>query len=171
MASTSANRNCPKADKVGALIDAVCGRMSRELARDVSSRHGISLPGARLLGLLSGARHMRCSALAATLGLDAPTLSHLLRALADRDLIERERSRKDNRAVKVRLTDEGAAVATSFIDIEERWQRTMFDGIDDAERARLADLLTRMNDNLAEANAPAPAGAAATRRIAAPASA
>jgi len=137
----------PRTLDINSLLGAVVARISRELARDVA-RLGVSLPGARLLGLLGGRGTMRCSEIATALGLDAPTLSHLLRSLADRELIVRQRSKNDNRAVEVRLTAQGERLARQCRDIETEAQRGLLRGLDESDVARLGEMLARMDNNL-----------------------
>jgi DNA-binding MarR family transcriptional regulator len=61
--------------------------------------------------------------------------------LAARSLVERLPSPDDRRGVLVRLTDEGRrrvdAAMSSLLEVE----RGLLSGLDEAERARLADLL------------------------------
>ncbi len=147
MSSQSGSRSKSTSANINSLLGAVVARLSRQLARDVSQL-GVSLPGARLLAMLSGNVHMRCSALSSALGLDPPTLSHLLRSLSDRELVARERSGDDNRSVQVCLTPEGERLARQCRDIEARSQLGLLDGIDSGDIARLGEILARMEENL-----------------------
>ncbi len=129
------------------LMSGIVARLSREQSRELT-RLGVSLPGARLLCLLLECEILRCSTLAGVLGIDAPTLSHVLRALATRDLITRGRARDDNRSVEVRLTPEGRVVASQCRDIERITERDLLEGLDVADVARLASILGRLDHNL-----------------------
>ena len=147
MNSSPRARATPQSTHINILLGGVVARMSRQHARDVS-RLGVSLAGARLLAMLGDGARVRCSALAMALGLDAPTLSHLLRSLSGRDLIARQRSRDDNRSVEVRLTEEGERVARQCRELEARSLRGVFEGIDKEDIVRLGSILSRMSDNL-----------------------
>ena len=126
---------------------ALVSRMNRELTRE-AARLGLSLPGARLLALVSRRGEARCSTLAVALGIDAPTLSHVLRGLAERDLVTRNRARDDNRAVEVRLTPEGQALAARCRDIEALAQRRLLDGLAPSEVSGFSETLARLEQNL-----------------------
>lgn len=128
-------------------LTSLASRLNREQSRDVA-RLGLSLQGARLLSLLLERDSWRCAGLSDALDLDAPTLSHLLRALVDRDLVSRERARDDNRSVVVKLSAEGQRLAEICRDIEAERRRVLFEGVDDAEIARVTDMLGRIDTRL-----------------------
>jgi DNA-binding MarR family transcriptional regulator len=69
------------------------------------------------------------------------TMTNRIDRLAARSLVERLPSPDDRRGVLVRLTDEGRrrvdAAMSSLLEVE----RGLLSGLDEAERARLADLL------------------------------
>jgi DNA-binding MarR family transcriptional regulator len=136
-----------EATQVALLMNSLVARLSRDSVRDLS-RLGVTFAAARVLELLHETAHPRCSAIATRLGFDAPTLSHLLRSLAARDLVTRERAKDDNRVVEVRLTAKGRVLARACHDIAAEKQRLLLDGVDPTELMHFTAVLARMNANL-----------------------
>lgn len=126
-----------------------------QAGRRLSTRHPEDLVDPSCFPLakqLMGDGALRLSDLAATIGLDASTVSRQIKQLEDRGIIERTPDPADGRASLVRLSREGrrtmqAAFARRFARIQavlEHWN--------DADRAQLQSLLTRLAAELATAN-------------------
>jgi DNA-binding MarR family transcriptional regulator len=131
------------------LMNSVVARVSRESIKDLSDL-GLNVQSARVLILLLERNSMRCSALARDVGLEATALSHLLRTLAEQGLVMRERVKEDNRAVEVRLTKNGRAIARSCRSVDLDKQKVLLKGVDPKEIERFTALLFRMCENLNE---------------------
>jgi len=86
---------------------------------------------------------LRVGDLAAWLGVKPPTVTQLVDALAARGLVERFADADDRRAIRVRLSLAGRAMADSFHAhaMEETEALVAHLGVEDGER--LADLLSR----------------------------
>lgn len=95
---------------------------------------------------------MRVSDLAATIGLDASTVSRQIKQLEDKGLLERMPDPADGRASPVRLTDAGRA--TMQAAFQRRFERiqAILAHWNDADRAHLQQLLTRLAADFAAAN-------------------
>lgn len=130
------------------LLNTVLAGLNTLSARDVA-RLGVTMPSARALIVLLHASQLRCSALSRLLGLEATALSHLLRALARKQLIVRNRVENDNRAVEVRLSEKGRRTAQACETATRTYERTLMTGLDAAELRLLQRILTKMNDNIA----------------------
>ncbi|OKK22129.1 MarR family transcriptional regulator [Streptomyces sp. CB00455] len=76
------------------------------------------------------------------LRLDSGTLSPLLKRLEAAGLVRRERSTEDERSVRARLTDEGAALRARAVEVPRRIAAAT--GFDLAEILDLQDRLTRL---------------------------
>ena len=68
---------------------------------------GISVPMAYVLLLLSGKKGTLSTQIAPLLGMEAGSLTRLLRSMEDSQLIERKSDQEDKRQVSVYLTEEG----------------------------------------------------------------
>jgi DNA-binding MarR family transcriptional regulator len=117
------------------LVNAVYARSSRE--------YGLTPQQGVLLCVLM-ARPYGMSELGRTLGLAKSSLTGLVDRTAQRGLVRREPVPGDGRAVRVALTDEGAALADDFYAETCRRIEVLPEGLDDAERSRLAALLSRV---------------------------
>ncbi|MFI7140874.1 MarR family winged helix-turn-helix transcriptional regulator [Streptomyces massasporeus] len=84
------------------------------------------------------------SELGEILGLAKPSLTGLVDRTVRRGLVRREADPRDGRAVRVGLTDEGAALAGTFYAENCRRMEALPSGLSCAERDRLAALLSRV---------------------------
>ncbi|MGW0205387.1 MarR family winged helix-turn-helix transcriptional regulator [Streptomyces sp. NPDC003233] len=99
------------------------------------------------------------------LRLDSGTLSPLVKRLEGAGLVRRERSAEDERSVRVRLTEEGAALRERALEVPRRIARAT--GFELAEIVELRERLDRLTTALdaaaltaaAEETRPAPTGA------------
>ncbi|MFB4304757.1 MarR family winged helix-turn-helix transcriptional regulator [Actinomadura sp. GTD37] len=80
------------------------------------------------------------------LRLDSGTLSPLLKRLEAAGLVERRRSREDERSVSVHLTEQGAALRSRALDVPQRMLASA--GLSPAELRDLFSTLQRVTDNL-----------------------
>jgi DNA-binding MarR family transcriptional regulator len=116
-------------------------------------RHGLRVQGVRVLLWLLHDDGQRFSELAVRTSLEPSALSHILRRLAQKGWIARDRVRSDNRAVTVRLTPAGRrlakALTPAFLDLDE----ALVHDLGPAERNQLERLLDRVYLNLLLAEA------------------
>lgn len=82
---------------------------------EVAGRHGLSLTQLRVFGIIRD-REPRISDLAGFLGLDKSTVTGLVDRAAARGLVERVRHESDARSVRIRLTEDGQALAAVVHD-------------------------------------------------------
>ena len=129
------------------LLNGVLAELNMLSAKDLA-RLGLTPPSARALIVLLQHSQMRCSSMARLLGLEATALSHLLRALARKHLIIRNRVANDNRAVEVRLSEKGRRIAQACNAATGAYERRLLTGLDAAELDLLQRALTRMRDNI-----------------------
>lgn len=129
------------------MMNSIVARLSRDCVKDLADL-GLNVQSARVLILLLERGRVRCSAIAQSVGIEATALSHLLRALADQQLVVRERVKEDNRAVEVRLTPKGRHLARSCRSLDIDQQRVLLAGARDEEIERFTAMLARMSDNL-----------------------
>jgi MarR family transcriptional regulator, transcriptional regulator for hemolysin len=86
--------------------------------------------------------------LAATLGLREPTLSHHLATMEADGLITRRRDDANRRVQMVALTDEGRARLRRLREAAIAFDRRLRRGIDDADLARVDEILARLSANV-----------------------
>ncbi|HXP77791.1 MAG TPA: MarR family transcriptional regulator [Stellaceae bacterium] len=116
-------------------------------------RHGLRVQGVRVLLWLLHDDGQRFSELATRTSLDPSALSHILRRLARKGWIARDRVDSDNRAVTVRLTPAGRrlakALTPAFLGLDE----ALAHDLTAKERNQLERLLDRVYRNLLIAEA------------------
>jgi len=95
------------------------------------------------LAHLQGDSGARIGDLALWLGVRPPTVSQLVDALASRGLVERYADEADRRAIRVRLSAEGKAMAESFHEKAIGEVEAIVDHLGEEDSARLAELLLK----------------------------
>jgi DNA-binding MarR family transcriptional regulator len=81
-------------------------------------------------------------------GRDKAQLARLIKGLRERGLLAAEVDEADRRNVRLSLTPEGSAIQRSLQRQARRLSEQAVAGFSDEERAQLAGLLQRVNDNL-----------------------
>ncbi len=133
----------------------------RTLYRELEQTTGAPISLHRALNGIGAEPGIQASQLAATLGMQRPAISHLLRTMAERGWIERVRAAADQRAVRVYLTAAGEKMlqltAGRAVGMLQRSVRAL----GDADVERLAVALPLLVQQLPSAR---PAEPAARRR-------
>jgi DNA-binding MarR family transcriptional regulator len=129
------------------LLNTVLAGLNNVSAKDLAQL-GLTTQSARALVVLLHYPRLRCSALARLLGLEATALSHLLRALARKQLIVRNRLEKDNRAVEVHLSEKGRRVAKACQSATRAYERKLLTGLQADELDTLRRVLSKMTENI-----------------------
>ncbi|WP_406300679.1 MarR family transcriptional regulator (plasmid) [Embleya sp. NBC_00888] len=117
------------------LVNAVYAESGRE--------HGLTPQQGQLLCVLMPQPY-GMGELGETLGLAKSSLTGLVDRTAQRGLVRREPDPRDRRAVRIGLTEEGAHLAEEFYAETCRRVETLPAGLAAADRARLAELLSRL---------------------------
>ncbi len=104
-----------------------------------------------LLKALSTADGMSMSDLAATLGVQPPTVTKMISRLAAQDYVERRAAPGDGRQAQVFLTERGRDAIVQIDKLWKRIEKTALAGIDDKDRKRLRKLLRQVERNLGAA--------------------
>lgn len=96
------------------------------------------------------------SDLAATLGVQPPTVTKMISRLAAQDYVERRSSIGDGRQALVFLTDRGRQAIAMIDKVWNRIEKDAVAGIDDKDRKRLRKLLRQIERNLGVTRAEEP---------------
>jgi DNA-binding MarR family transcriptional regulator len=103
-----------------------------------------------ILKLLLHQGPMRLSALAQALRLDASTVSRHARQLEDRGLLERTDDPDDGRASRVEVSEAGRASLEQAFEARHHVITAALEGMTEAERETLRDLLHRVVETLTD---------------------
>jgi DNA-binding MarR family transcriptional regulator len=124
--------------------DAMWAWMERELR---AGGHDLTFSQYITLKTLGNGR-AGVSELARAAQLHPGAMTRLLDKLEAQGLVVRVTDPQDRRALHVDLTDEGRRLWTVISDYGRRLHDRALRGLDDAEKARLMDLMARVHDNL-----------------------
>ncbi len=113
------------------------------------SRVGLHPGQEGLLKALATKDGMTMSEIAATLGVQPPTVTKMIGRLAAQDYVERRPIRGDGRQAAVFLTERGQNAIETIDKVWKRIERAALDGIDEKDRKRLRKLLRQVERNLA----------------------
>jgi DNA-binding MarR family transcriptional regulator len=119
-------------------------RLEYEMNRQLQAEFGVSLADYTVMNALSiePGRRLQSSRLATRIGWERSRLSHQLRRMETRRLVERIASKTDGRATDAKLTPQGWQLLKSAAPKHVAWVRTLFfSDLDDASADKLADLL------------------------------
>jgi MarR family transcriptional regulator for hemolysin len=126
-------------------------RMAAKSARMLLERHlsqaGASFGNWTVLAALEGGGPMVQRALAASLGIEGPTLTRHLDRLEELGLIRRNRAGADRRYARVELTDAGQALCHELDTIARTANDQLLTGFTDVEITQLQDMLQRLITN------------------------
>jgi DNA-binding MarR family transcriptional regulator len=126
-------------------------RLTYEMNRELQADSNLSLPDYDVLNALRYAPggRMRITALAAQIGWERSRLSHHVRRLENRELIESRQAPADRRATEITLTDRGWDEITRASGGHiELVRRLFFDGLPDELLEPLTVGLERVYDNI-----------------------
>ncbi len=97
-----------------------------------------------MLVLLMGNHSATPKQLAQTLGVSPPNVTVLVDRLAERGLLQRQRSDTDGRALNLRLTDKGLDLAQRAHRVSLTMEAQLLSTLSAAERAMLGELLLKL---------------------------
>jgi DNA-binding MarR family transcriptional regulator len=112
------------------------------------ARIGLHSGQENLLKSLSAEDGMSMSDLAASLGVQPPTVTKMISRLAAQDYVERRPSSGDGRQADVFLTERGRRAIAAIDKVWKRTEKAALADIDDKDRKRLRKLLRQIERNL-----------------------
>jgi len=112
------------------------------------ARVGLHSGQESLLKALSAEDGMSMSDLAATLGVQPPTITKMISRLAAQDYVERRASSGGGRQAEVFLTERGKRAIATIDKLWKRIEKSALADIDDKDRKRLRKLLRQVERNL-----------------------
>jgi DNA-binding MarR family transcriptional regulator len=126
-------------------------RLEYEMNRQLQADFGMSLADYSVMNALSAepGRRMQSSRLATRIGWERSRLSHQLRRMEGRGLVERVASEFDGRATDAQLTPQGWRLLRAAAPKHVASVRALFfSDLDDAAADRLADLLGHVYETI-----------------------
>lgn len=109
---------------------------------------GLSIPAARaLITLYECGTETTIGTLARTTSIELSTMSHIVRRLEAKGLVNRERQSLDHRVVHATLTEAGRMVGQQCRDASLEHERLLLGNISGEDQGKLKDLLARVYEN------------------------
>ena len=137
----------PVKETTGYTLAKVC-RVHRGNVGDVLAEIGLHVGQEMVLVELWQDDALRGGELAARLGVEAPTVTKMLRRLEGCGLVERRPDPSDARSFRAYLTDEGRALEEPVLRCWEQVEEMTLAGLNKAERRSFRNLLIRVRSNL-----------------------
>jgi DNA-binding MarR family transcriptional regulator len=128
-------------------------RMGQAFTRELK-QFDITLTEWRVCSTLHHKPHQRLSEVSVHTSTEASTLSRVVDGLLQKDLLLRERSGDDARALALSLTPSGVVLAQRLIPIAQLYERVSLNGFSGAQSDQLRDMLKRLYDNMAPLDHP-----------------
>ncbi|MBA5223689.1 MULTISPECIES: MarR family winged helix-turn-helix transcriptional regulator [Streptomyces] len=119
-------------------------RTAKVLVRHFNERlgeHGVSTPRSRLVVEVARSQPVRLTELALAVGIAQGTASTLVDALVRDGLLERQTSPRDRRSVRLRVTEQGAALAQDWTSGYEVAAEELFSPLSEEQMTTLVDIL------------------------------
>ncbi len=114
-----------------------------KLIREKAKEHEVSSTQIQTVIFLSGAhpRNKNVTSITSRLQIAQPTASRVVGSLVEKGLVQRERSEKDRRKVKLELTEKGESIAESINEISQVLQDSVQGLPEERRREFSQDLL------------------------------
>lgn len=123
-------------------------RVSEALARVCQGRFGITLPEWRVMAALGAGRTLSAGKVAGQTRMGKVKVSRAVAALERKGLLHRTVDPRDQRAVRLRLTAEGAACHRELARVALAWERDLLSCLDPATRDALGRALHLLEERL-----------------------
>jgi DNA-binding MarR family transcriptional regulator len=128
-------------------------RMAELFGERDLARFGVTLSMYRVLAALHGQEEFRLGELAALADMEVSTLSRLIGSMQTKRLVSRRRSGKDARAVRIRATDQGRALAQKLISAVASYEDAVTASLGTRQVQELKRMLAQIGDTLASIKA------------------
>ena len=126
------------------------GRLHHKRAHALLEELGLYHGQPRLLHVLWQEEGLTQSELAARVHVRPATITKMLQRMAEAGFVERRRDSRDQRVVRVYLSDVGRAVQEKVQQVWAQMERDVLEGFEPEECSQLRGFLLRIRENLRE---------------------
>jgi DNA-binding MarR family transcriptional regulator len=145
--STKPN-DAPDAEISVDFLVAQVGRLHHKRAHVLLEELGLYHGQPRLLYVLWREEGLTQSQLATRVNVRPATMTKMLQRMAEAGFVERRRDSRDQRVVRVYLSEEGHAVREQVRQVWEQMENEVLEGFQPKERDQLHGFLLRIRENL-----------------------
>lgn len=125
-------------------------QVSRLIARAYQDRFGLTIWEWRVIALLGEAEPMTAQALSDIAAMDKVSVSRAVKTLVERDLVVQAERESDRRSRDLHLTEAGRRTYREITPVALDAEADLLTGLDDAEIAKLAQMLDVLRQRAAE---------------------
>ena len=122
----------------------------RTVCIEQGKSYAVTPPQWGVMALLHGSDGMTVGTISQRRGVDAPTITGIIKRLEQNELVERHNDREDRRVVKVYLTFEGENILRMLNPAVEAFNLHMLQGLSEIERKIFLENLQRIIVNLTD---------------------
>nr|WP_198034476.1 MarR family winged helix-turn-helix transcriptional regulator [Halomonas sp. 1513] len=129
-------------------------RISQSLAQIYAREFELSIAEWRILAWLHQRRSLTASQICELTDMDKARVSRAVKSLGERELLARQRTRRDQRSMRLSLTEAGQALMAEAIPLALAWEGELVGALSGAEYRDLFRLLNKLDarlDQLVEA--------------------
>ena len=130
------------------LMAVTSNAVSRRIAGDYEAASGLKIPEWRVMAVLGDAGELTQRDIVGLILMDKVAVNRACKALEDRGLVARSPNSRDGRSHFLELTPEGRAMYDRVMAIAIESEREIYSVLDEAERAQLKRLLTRLREQV-----------------------
>ncbi|MDR5906727.1 MarR family winged helix-turn-helix transcriptional regulator [Franzmannia qiaohouensis] len=129
-------------------------RISQSLAQIYAREFELSIAEWRILAWLHQRSSLTASQICELTDMDKARVSRAVKSLGERELLARQRTHRDQRSMRLSLTEAGQALMAEAIPLALAWEGELVDALSGAEYRDLFRLLNKLDarlDQLVEA--------------------
>lgn len=123
----------------------------RDLFAEQLAEHQLTVPGYRVLATLREQGDQRLSDLAERTAIEQSTLSRMVSSMQRNGLVSRTRPEDNARTIAINLTDQGQELVERVIPLAVDYERTITQGLSEAELEEFRRVIRVMYENLKDA--------------------
>ena len=118
--------------------------LSQSIAREYDKRFGLSITEWRVIAVLGRDTELSANEVAERTAMDKVAVSRAVARLLERGLLQRDTHGDDRRRSVLALSEAGYAVYDEVVPVARAYEQRLLAPLDDAERAMLDGLLTKL---------------------------
>lgn len=125
-------------------LSVLSNRVSQSIAQGYAERFGIGITEWRVIAVLGRDTELSANEVAERTAMDKVAVSRAVARLLERGLLQRDTHGDDRRRSVLALSEAGYAVYDEVVPVARAYEQRLLAPLDDAERAMLDGLLTKL---------------------------
>ncbi len=121
---------------------------AKNTAKDMYQEFDMNRSSAGVLFMLHNRKTMSQKELAKRLNVTAPSITSMIQKMEKSGYITRRTDEQDQRVMRLSLTEKGESLVQSVIDVSDRMEQILSEGMSLEERLLFRRLMLQINENL-----------------------